>query len=105
MSIDAVFRCSDVERLVAAAAPDNTGSCHVLDKAGLKKHQPVTRFTETGRPILLMEHAITRDEWQAQLAPEPSYREVPRADLGMPAPPLRAPALPPRMTPTLSRPY
>lgn len=77
MCIDAAFRCSKVDRLVAGAAQDNAASCRVLEKAGLRRARPITRFTESGRPVLAMEHVVTRDEWLAAPPPEPSYREVP----------------------------
>jgi len=96
MSVDAAFRCSRIDRLVAAAAPENAGSCRVLANVGLRPTKLVTRFTEFGRPVLLKEHVITRDDWLSAPPPEPSYREVPHpAELpvvAMPAEPQRADA-------------
>lgn len=77
MCIDAAFRCSPIERLVAAAAPENAGSCRVLANAGLMPAKLVTRFTEFGRPVLLKEHVMQRRDWIALPEHEPSYREVP----------------------------
>jgi ribosomal-protein-alanine N-acetyltransferase len=79
MAVDAAFRCGKVDRVVAAAAPENAGSCRVLAKVGLRPTKPVTRFTEFGRPVLLMEHALGRDDWAAAqpVAEEASYGEVP----------------------------
>lgn len=77
MCIDAAFRCSSIDRLVAAAAPENAGSCRVLANAGLTPAKLVTRFTEFGRPVLLKEHVLQRRDWNATLQHEPSYQEVP----------------------------
>jgi RimJ/RimL family protein N-acetyltransferase len=77
MCIDAAFRCSKVDRLVAGAAQDNAASCRVLEKAGLRRTKPITRFTESGRPVLAMEHVVTRDDWLTAAPRQPSYREVP----------------------------
>lgn len=79
MCIDAAFRHSRVDRLVAGAALDNVASRRVLEKVGLRNTRPITRFTERGEPILAVEHSLSRADWQANSI-EPAYREVPLFD-------------------------
>jgi RimJ/RimL family protein N-acetyltransferase len=88
MAIDAAFRCSKIDRLVAAVMPDNSGSCRVLHNVGLQPFQHVTRFMEFGQSAKLLEHQIMRGEWERSLAAEPSYHEVPHPDEFTPPAPL-----------------
>lgn len=77
MCVDAAFRCSRAERLIARAALENAGSFKVLEKVGLRPARKVTGITESGRPVPGIEHALSRRDWLASASLEPSYREVP----------------------------
>jgi RimJ/RimL family protein N-acetyltransferase len=77
--VDAAFEISDAERLIAAAAPENEGSCRVLDSGGLQPAELVLRSTESGRRVPLREYALARSTWAARSGGVRHYNEFPFA--------------------------
>jgi RimJ/RimL family protein N-acetyltransferase len=77
--IDAAFEISDAERLIAAAAPENEGSCRVLEAGGLQPGELVLRSAESGRRVPLREYQLTRSAWAARPAGVRHYDEFPFA--------------------------
>ncbi len=64
--LDAAFALSGVQRLLGAAYHDNAPSRALLTKIGLTPARRVTRQTEDGRSVDLLEHEIDRTAWLAQ---------------------------------------
>lgn len=114
--VSAAFRLSEVDVLVGAAAPSNRSSCQLMTLCGLTPRRSVLRKHETLAPVELIEHEITRAQWQqqqqqaqasavfAQVLREPMvWRQAPTAEAQplLPAaqptaaPPLRAAQLEP----------
>jgi len=71
--VSAAFRLSNIPVLLAAAAPENLGSCQVLRGVGLRPIRMVTRLTETGSEAKLQEFEITRHEWASGADKEHSF--------------------------------
>jgi RimJ/RimL family protein N-acetyltransferase len=61
--VDAAFSLSDISTLVGAAAPDNRGSCRILESCGLSPASLVLRQGESGTEVELREFQITREAW------------------------------------------
>ena len=61
--VDAAFSLSDISTLVGAAAPDNLGSCRILELCGLSSASLVLRQGESGTEVKLQEFQITREAW------------------------------------------
>lgn len=61
--VDAAFSLSDISTLVGAAAPDNRGSCRILELCGLSPASLVLRQGESGTEVKLQEFQITREAW------------------------------------------
>jgi len=71
--VGAAFRLSNIPVLLAAAAPENLGSCRVLRSVGMRPVRMVTRLTETGSEATLQEFEITRHEWASGADREGSF--------------------------------
>ncbi|MEO8804941.1 MAG: GNAT family N-acetyltransferase [Burkholderiaceae bacterium] len=74
--VDAAFSLSNVSTLIAAAAPNNLGSCKILEKCGLTPASLVFRRTEAGTEVPLQEFCLTREHWKA-LRGAVSFEQVP----------------------------
>jgi len=61
--VNAAFSLSDISTLVGAAAPDNRGSCRILELCGLSPASLVLRQGESGTEVELQEFQITREAW------------------------------------------
>lgn len=93
LCVSAAFSLSNVKSLLGASAPENRGSCHLMEAVGMTATQLVSRDTEMGYQAMLREYVISRAEWAARHATRFSVFD----DDGIHArvPPPRAPARPP----------
>ena len=65
LCVSAAFSLSNVNLLLGASAPDNRGSCHLMEAVGMTPGRLVERDTEMGWKAELLEYTITRADWQA----------------------------------------
>jgi RimJ/RimL family protein N-acetyltransferase len=94
MCIDAAFSCTDVGALVGATALGNRSN-RILEGCGLTPGEITPRDSEFGEPVKVLEHTITRAQWQHDTASPPSFArfdlgshtEFPTAAAPMPSPP------------------
>jgi len=69
LCVSAAFTLSDqVQLLLGASAPENRGSCHLMQSVGMTPGRMVLRDTEMGVQALLCEYTITRAQWAARHA-------------------------------------
>jgi len=69
LCVSAAFALSEeVQLLLGASAPENRGSCHLMQAVGMTPGRMVQRDTEMGHQALLCEYTITREQWAARHA-------------------------------------
>jgi RimJ/RimL family protein N-acetyltransferase len=66
LCVSAAFTLSNVQVLLGASAPDNRGSCHLMEAVGMTPGELVSRDTEMGYQAILREYTITRADWMAR---------------------------------------
>ena len=64
LCVSAAFSMSNVQTLIAAASPENRGSCALMKAMGMSPVDLVMRDTEMGYPVLLHEYSIARSDWK-----------------------------------------
>jgi RimJ/RimL family protein N-acetyltransferase len=77
--VSAVFSVSEVQMLVGAAAPSNRGACELNRLGGMVPVRTVWRKHETLADVELLEHEITREQWQALAWSRNTYQMAPLA--------------------------
>jgi RimJ/RimL family protein N-acetyltransferase len=65
LCVSAAFSLSGVNVLLGASAPENRGSCRLMEAVGMTPVRLVERDTEMGWKASLREYTITRAEWAA----------------------------------------
>jgi RimJ/RimL family protein N-acetyltransferase len=70
LCVSAAFSLSGVTLLLGASAPENRGSCHLMEAVGMTPGQLVERDTEMGYQAVLREYTINRPDWAARHATE-----------------------------------
>lgn len=68
LCVSAAFALSKVELLLGASAPENRGSCHLMEAVGMTPVRLVERDTEMGWKATLREYTISRADWAARHA-------------------------------------
>jgi RimJ/RimL family protein N-acetyltransferase len=69
LCVSAAFTLSDrVQLLLGASAPENRGSCRLMEAVGMTPGRMVDRDTEMGYQAQLCEYTITRAQWAARHA-------------------------------------
>jgi RimJ/RimL family protein N-acetyltransferase len=68
LCVSAAFTLSNVQVLLGASAPENRGSCHLMESVGMVPCELVRRATEMGHEATLREYTITRTDWAARHA-------------------------------------
>jgi RimJ/RimL family protein N-acetyltransferase len=68
LCVSAAFSLSNVNVLLGASAPENRGSCHLMEAVGMAPGRLVERDTEMGWKATLLEYTITRADWAAHHA-------------------------------------
>jgi len=67
LCVSAAFALSSqVQLLLGASAPENRGSCRLMEQVGMTPVRMVDRDTEMGYQAVLREYTITRAEWAAR---------------------------------------
>ena len=67
LCVSAAFSLSNqVQLLLGASAPENRGSCHLMQRVGMTAGRLVERDTEMGYRALLCEYTIERAQWAAR---------------------------------------
>jgi RimJ/RimL family protein N-acetyltransferase len=69
LCVSAAFTLSDkVQLLLGASAPDNRGSCRLMEAVGMTAGRMVERDTEMGYQAVLCEYTLARADWAARHA-------------------------------------
>jgi RimJ/RimL family protein N-acetyltransferase len=68
LCVSAAFRLSNVNLLLGASAPENRGSCQLMEAVGMSPVRLVERDTEMGWKATLQEYTISRADWAARHA-------------------------------------
>jgi RimJ/RimL family protein N-acetyltransferase len=69
LCVSAAFSLSDrVQLLLGASAPENRGSCRLMEAVGMTAGRMVHRDTEMGYQTELCEYTLTRADWAARHA-------------------------------------
>ena len=69
LCVSAAFALSDrVQLLLGASAPENRGSCRLMEAVGMTVGRTVERDTEMGYQAMLCEYTLTRSDWAARHA-------------------------------------
>jgi RimJ/RimL family protein N-acetyltransferase len=68
LCVSAAFSLSDVQLLLGASAPENRGSCHLMEAVGMTPVRLIQRDTEMGWKATLREYTISRADWAARHA-------------------------------------
>lgn len=67
LCVSAAFTLSSqVQLLLGASAPENRGSCRLMEQVGMTPIRVVERDTEMGYQAVLREYTITRADWAAR---------------------------------------
>jgi RimJ/RimL family protein N-acetyltransferase len=67
LCVSAAFTLSErVQLLLGASAPENRGSCRLMEAVGMTPGRTVQRDTEMGYQAVLCEYTITREDWAAR---------------------------------------
>jgi RimJ/RimL family protein N-acetyltransferase len=66
LCVSAAFSLSNVGLLLGASAPENRGSCRLMEAVGMTPGGLVERDTEMGWKATLREYTITRTDWAAR---------------------------------------
>jgi RimJ/RimL family protein N-acetyltransferase len=66
LCVSGAFSLSNVEVLLGASAPENRGSCRLMEAVGMTAGDLVPRATEMGYDATLREYTITRADWAAR---------------------------------------
>lgn len=85
LCVSGAFALSNVQLLLGASAPENRGSCHLMEAVGMVAAQTVSRPTEMGHEAILREYTITRADWSARHVTGFSMFEADRVVARMPA--------------------
>src|SRR5262245_7790173 len=96
LCVSAAFTLSSqVQLLLGASAPENRGSCRLMEQVGMTPGRVVERDTEMGYQAVLREYTITRTDWAARHVSGFSVVGDDRiAVKAPPAPPKQAPRIP-----------
>lgn len=68
LCVSAAFKLSNVNLLLGASAPENRGSCQLMEAVGMIPGRLVERDTEMGWKATLREYTISRADWAARHA-------------------------------------
>ena len=69
LCVSAAFALSDqVQLLLGASAPENRGSCRLMEAVGMMAGRTVLRDTEMGHQAELVEYTISRADWSSRHA-------------------------------------
>jgi RimJ/RimL family protein N-acetyltransferase len=67
LCVSAAFTLSNrVQLLLGASAPENRGSCRLMEAVGMTAGRTVERDTEMGYQAMLREYTLTRSDWAAR---------------------------------------
>jgi RimJ/RimL family protein N-acetyltransferase len=67
LCVSAAFSLSErLQLLLGASAPENRGSCHLMQAVGMTPGRLVERDTEMGYRAMLCEYTIARAQWAAR---------------------------------------
>jgi len=66
LCVSAAFSLSNVNVLLGASAPENRGSCQLMEAVGMTPGRLVERDTEMGWKSTLLEYTISRADWAAR---------------------------------------
>jgi len=97
LCVSAAFSLSNVHLLLGASAPENRGSCHLMEAVGMTAGQLVERDTEMGWKATLREYTITRADWSARHVTGFSVFDDNRVVDHLPPPRIHAPVERPAM--------
>ena len=68
LCVSGAFTLCNVQVLLGASAPENRGSCRLMEAVGMTPQRTVSRDTEMGYQAVLREYTITRSDWAARHA-------------------------------------
>ena len=99
LCVSAAFKLSNVNLLLGASAPENRGSCQLMEAVGMTPVRLVERDTEMGWKAMLREYTISRADWAARHVSGFSVFDDERVVDHMPPRRLLAPVEQPAMAP------
>ncbi|HTP72423.1 MAG TPA: GNAT family N-acetyltransferase [Burkholderiaceae bacterium] len=92
LCVSAAFTLSNqVQLLLGASAPENRGSCRLMEMVGMTPLRTIERDTEMGYQAVLREYTITRAEWAARHVTAFSHVDGDRIAVKAPAKPALRP--------------